>query len=582
MNWEICIEICESYLNHDNNEDVLVIYAISLVENHNQANLAKFFSLKDKLREYDYKSQDNALIVHNLFMHQFFFADSLELLYRYAIKEENKQMRVVYFSTCIKYSQEENNLNLLQEFEVVMAGTFVRYEYEFDHKAHFVELNNKNLENTLFKKFIDCRKGGIIIVNRPITNQEDIITIKRIMNKYLYLYDLILYEVENNPHSGIGITSFKFESTEPEAINRTLQTLFGNEGTATKINREEAINMYYDNKLSLTDLTVRLFQNDFITCYHFLIAHKNGINTIPLRHNIPFQDAEYVIDFSSLVMLFQLSKTHNVIFPHKFILSSYIIERIKIQLNKHKSDIQAKLSLSITSSKITPHFLSTDALNNDINYLTDLLLWIEKNCQAEISTNLIDNIRQFNLQDLERYFIDCVINTFLLTLNNPNRRLITDDFVYFNFKLLSKGNIQSTEFYTKTIISTDDIITYEFLQNKYLGFSVNTQQLNSEYEKKIRSQDNRYDICITNLPYINDPIIAIKHIKYILVNSLTTSIEQKLIITEILINLLKFFDFKQSELVRNELIRECRLLGHKLDVVIEAFDDAFLILDRSN
>jgi len=586
LEWEECAQICKYYLeNYRDDESILVNYAIALFHLNTEESNKVLAELVPQLRDFPYKSQLHVTSVSTILIRRKYFDAGLELLYRYAQLKENKKLRKDYFTACVECSQGDKGTGLLMELEEVSVGSFIKYK--LNDKIFFIELTAENIQEEFYKNFLGARKGGAIVAKRPLTQVEDTIFIERVMNKYLSLHDEIMEVVSTDPYSGIPLTSITFNGNDAESVSETLKSLFGAQGTATKVNTDEQLRKYYAGELSLSEIVISLFNNDYLGGYFHLVAQQKGITTIPLifLKTIVTEETEYVIDTSSLAILYQLATQQQVNYSQKFVISRYIVDNIKRQLEALGFEAKSEMSLSITTERVTPYIKPETYNESNKAYLTGLLTWIEENCFIEISDRVPDFTRNMEIKGGEKPFIDYTLNTLLLVEDHFNRVLITDDTNYVKTGLLPLHRYASSEFFVKKQLGEDAPALNEFIKNKYLGFSINGRQLNEEYNKKILSQSNSYATCLQNLNLLRNPnsaIPAVKHVKELALNQIISTKQQKQDITTVFVELLRGVDPGIRNHIEALVKFDCMLLGHKRDLIIESLMAAYDILDMSS
>jgi tetratricopeptide (TPR) repeat protein len=580
LQWKTCIVICQYYLeNEPNDEFVLLHYLLALNEDGTPESKAKIKDLAIRLRDFDFQVTDNIKMVSQILIQNDLFEDGLEILYKYTRKDFG--LSHAYFMACVQ-CQRAGKMAPLREFQEVVEGSFVKYER--NGKIYFVELTEQNLKNPFNKEFLGCFTNGAFVTQRPITGEDEVITIKRVMNKFLSLHDEILEKAHDDPFSGTGLTSFQFDPETPENIVTTLQRLFGKRGKAAQISKEQVVKQYYAGTLSFTEAVVHLSGNDFLGTYYFLAQQKDGIVSIPMSYLTAKMsaDTEFVIDMSSLAMLYQLDSNHKTIYGKKFVISGYLIEKIKKAMGEESSNNLPSLSLSVTSDAVIPDFNTESRHENNTIYLKGLLKWIDENCLVEVSERVTDFTRGMNIDMSRSFFTDYALNTILLVEDNENRILLTDDLIYIKHNLLPLNRIVSTERFTKQTFGEDYVGLYEFIKNKYRGFSVSERQLNDEYLKSLTGQVNYYSSCLDNISLMNNPglsVEVIKHVKAIALHPLISHEKLKFDQASIFVNLLRGVDTNVRRHIEKMIRIQFQLLGEKMDLVFEALQMAYDILD---
>jgi len=414
--WPEIIDICEQYLTQiEFNEFIVANYAIALneIDNPSKSQFEKIISLIEKN---SFSSYPNARAVAQSLIENGFYLEGLELFYKQAIDENNSPARTDYFMACVKCPE-----GILKEFEQVEVGHFVKFEN--NGTTSFIELTDGN-PNT--KVLLNKKVNEKVSFSGKFGNSTHDIIIKRIMNKYLSLHDQIVQEVDNkNPFSQIPMQSFNAEKHIKEGrILEFFEEIIGKQDYKP----DEFINEYYDGKISFTELVVNEYSNNYIRAYYNLEYDKKGIIQYSPRLYPDINLLNYnsfILDFTSLLRIFELYREKGLRFDKKFILTSSI-----------KSMIKA-LSKDFVGYSGSQYVLDT-------TFYQDLLNWINNNCILKMPTSKLDIAQaipeKLKGEQAQNIFID----TALLTQELENSILITDDTIMFNFYPIGSGKIIGT------------------------------------------------------------------------------------------------------------------------------------------
>lgn len=573
--WNRCLQICNTFLDKDNQDEAFLSLKLKCLDAINEDWCDNEIKLIAKtFKDYAFSIDQNIPIVANILINRGYFVEGMEILYKYSDK---RNVRFEYLQATLIYSQESQNKELLKEFNEITDGCFVKYES--NGEINFFEMDKKNSDN-LYDELLGHKLGDVISIKR-MSSKDYSIRILRIIDKYLCLLDKI-FEEAKQPLSGLPIESFNINSTDPEKMKQDFISLFGQKGEDEKQFREDTINKYYNRELSFTEVIIQAFRNDYLGGYTSLIYEHSGISILPLSFykllTKPVNTTNYIIDFSSLSILYQIAKEHNITYPHKFLISRFIIDIIKQNLRTIQSEPKSELSIVVTNEDIIKYQIPENVHQNNIMYLEGLLKWIKENCEAVVSPRVIDFKR--NIEDEKEDFIDYVLNT-VLVFEDKRCVLLTDDFVYFKFNLAQIQFSMSTEQYIKSILGDQHPALIEFIKNKYKGFTFTEKQLLDEFDKKINSQDNYYSNCLENISMISAP----QCVK--LVNKITQSQldmdQQEIEIKNIFINILKNGPLSNNiiEDFHKLLSLELNYSQKKLDFVVQCLKNVYQMLDKS-
>jgi len=579
LDWDSCFEICEFFLSKiPVDEAFLTLNLISINELDEEKQDDKINELALFFETYEFSHYRHIQIVSNILFHRGFHKIALEILFAKAIDTGNKQARIDYFLLII-----QTPTDLIQEKEFVEVGCYVKYS--INKEVNFVKIDGSTV---LSDALVGHKKGDTITVQRPLIATLDYILIIRVMDKFLYLHDQIMEEVMNNPYSGFPMQSIEIPDMTPEGLNKTLVSLMGASGTVLHDQQEAVWNNYYNYQISFSEIVVQIYSSDYIGGYFNLITFKEGVTQVPLLYypqKTLRENNEFIIDFSSLFILFQISTEHKINFPHKFIIAKGTVDLVRYYLKKERLNKQKQLSINITLDGIRPSFLTETDSENNVKYLDRLINWIETNCKIMIIESKLDLINKGEELFQNDIFTNVLSDNISLIYENNERMLITDDSIYFKFFPINSGKTISSEFYIKAYYDNKIEILTEFVKYKYIGFAFSTEILINEFQKKTKDQLNSYSHCINNtslrlIPSNSTILIIVKFLKDVALNSFINDEVFKQEATNAFINLLKgqksIKPFQATKLI---IIEEFNLMGAKFNLILESFENAKQILN---
>jgi hypothetical protein len=583
VDWETVVSICEHYLGHlADDSAMLAVYANALHLLNTPESIQKIDGVVDLAKTSDFNHPANLIAVCDiLFLHGKRF-EAFELLYPHALDPKAIQVRAAY--TKLVFHKDEN-LSFFIEYEVAQAGHFVKYER--DGVISYVELVKDALDHSVFKLFIGKAKDEEISVKRKLMNLTDIFVIKRIMNKFLALFDQILNQSETDPHAGLPFSMMKFDSDKPGSFFEMMQSMFGDRHKIAQQTKDADFDAYYNGSLSLSELVARQYDQKYTIGYYNLIIYHNGINTIQRNtfsnHSLS-QASQLVIDLSSLLLFYQIWLTHQWDFEQKFILSKYIQERIRFELNNLQYGADRFDTSGIEFGRVATNESSFEFQKDRAVYLSGLLKWIDNNCNIELSDKTIELIKKTGINVGENQVIDASMSTLLLITDEENRVLITDDSFSLRMNLLPLDRIMSTEHYLKLKFMEDAVILDELVKNRYIRYSPTARQLGDEYIKMLSGQSSNYSLMLDNLSLINDRgnlETALEHLKEIALKPMLTRDQIILDMCTVFVSILRDCNFSFIDLFGRKVLIDFALLGTKQDDALLAFKSARKIIYES-
>jgi hypothetical protein len=415
------------------------------------------------------------------------------------------------------------------------------------------------------------------------------ILVLRIMNKYLALFEDIISEAEN-PFSGLKLKKFDAPiNGNIEDLQNKLIESFGAEGSMQKDIREKHLKKYYNNEISFSEVTISVFRENFIDAYgYFTSSSSEGFMAIPssLTKDIDSNnDSNFLLDVSTLILIFDVHKQLNINFTNKFFISPYIIEFIEGTIIDIRFSKSSTLSVDITLEGIRPIFYPDDFHEKRKEYFEELLNWVKANCVPVVIERRVNFHRGFANENDAKLLSKIVIDN-CLAIEDGYYLITNDNFILKNFPQIS-NKIVSPQWFIEKNIDDDSINSFRIflLKSRYIGIDLNSFIIREQLESSLSGKENFYNQCLINTIPINNPnpnifeetIIFLKNI-YL---TLQVSIEHKNRIAQ------THFLYLLTGMVGNEeLLRLLRLklflafnyLGTYQDFVINEYNRAIQIL----
>ncbi|MCB0409186.1 MAG: hypothetical protein KDD29_03145 [Flavobacteriales bacterium] len=283
----------------------------------------------------------------------------------------------------------------------------------------------KKIESDDFsKQLLNLKVGDEINRKQLMGNKTDRIRIVGIVNKYLALKLEIMKETDN-PHSGLGLQSFKLEDGE-NPLDMLLSILPPIE------ERVDPFDEYYSEKLTFSQLpwmSSELNQN-LIHTYYKLVNDYKGLIKVGLTHFLSFpviKEPNFILDFTSLPHFFELCKKGELELNVKFKISSYT----KVLLKQYKEN-----NLS---------YRKTEKYTLDLDYYTELEQWIKEYCEEVSPTSLLDMTS--DREPIKEPLVMYLLSNSAMLDEVENSILITDDLTYYRIYPIEMNKLVSTNFF---------------------------------------------------------------------------------------------------------------------------------------
>lgn len=476
------------------------------------------------------------------------------ILYNLACNSENIDARMQY---CYAFKPTSN---YIKKYDIVELNHYVKFIVEATIQVELISDTYKFKEDFLNKKI-----GESFQVNGKLVEILDI------FNKEFKLFQDIYDEIKSNPLNQYGATHFTFPENDENIID-FFKDKFGKEGEIReRFVKTELLN-YKNFQIGFINITLSNFKQNPIDAYFYLTKSSDGqFNSIPSTLTQPISedtDNKYIIDFTSLLLFYDISTNYNVEFKHKFITSNSLKEVILNEIQKIKTEPQSFMNLSVTSTEFQISKVDENFHNDRLNHYQNILKWLDENCELDIVEEKLDLLAKIDTHDGKHNILGNLSLELMILTNRDNYKLITSDSFYYNFFNESgvKNKILNPEKFIQNFypqLNYENICQY-LINNNYVGIELNINVVKSEFDNHISNKENRYFICLENFkinnPSQNNFIIAIDLIKYIYLKETLSLDAKNLNVSAVLNNLLWRMDFEYIQFVSNVVNKAFELL----------------------
>lgn len=364
----------------------------------------------------------------------------LEIYYQ-ALKDypDNPTVEHNYFSLSTKYKAFDN----LVAPDTATQDTIVKLRV--GSREDLLELTEEKIKHhRVAKAVIGLRVGESFKLSGTAIDVDEEHIVIQIMDKYSGQFALIAKKAEK-PLSGLPLKSFKIETDETgefniELFNKQLQSLFGAEGTKRKLIRDNLRQQFTSGQIGFAELCQGVFSGDPLAAWNYATSDEAGGFPIqPKFMQTPIsinEETEYILDFTSVLTLFSLSKLKPLLFKEKkFIVSQLLIDYIMEELQSSRQERGSKMSQDILIDRTTVYFHPEDLQERKTAFYQDLLDWVISYCKADYAPERLSHNFTRNDPDEELFIEDSLytssITDSLLLAYQPNRVFVTDDFLAF-------------------------------------------------------------------------------------------------------------------------------------------------------
>lgn len=513
------------YERYPEDENIFVNY-LWLLGRHHPEELEK---LKNKVLKYEFTNPRNVINVYVDYADNEYIEFAAEFLYVHTRMSDDWLLKDTFMKESV---MGKLHPIVQQRFDKVEEDHFVLCSLPDDsRKIYLAKTGNVVGEFLLGKKENDE-------VECEIAGEPTKLTIIHIMNKYGKLSCDITKEVMDgdNPNARpLKIDVAKpLESLEacinklsPDSSNYYEDKLEeqrryekGELGLVNMVNPNEILEDYYGKLLSASKTYVIPWQQ----CHLLYLRGRNMAET------------RYVLDMSSVVMLFEFQLLSGCLYSEKFIISTSLYEYL-VTCSKN--------TIRLTSSSIFEAFKNPSMKRYDKYVDLDLhqripalVKWIEDSCEIVVPSQTLAMIERNTSNNLGRITID----TLSLVLG-PNKLLISDDKVLAPMMKFMLPVI-TTETFMKVFADNGAYERYrDFLMDcNYMGIEIKTDRIVSEYVKMESGSNNKFTYIVQNAAY--NPFLTTEEVRGCVEIAGVAKNKQQanIMITNMMVSMIKSYD----------------------------------------
>ena len=419
---------------------------------------------------------------------------AFSILFNLAQNKSNTNARRAYFTHSAIFTE------FLEKFDEANIGNWV--VYSIDKVTDKVKIiKSEGLQG----KFIGKKVGDTFIEISKMSGVNNNIEVLEIYNDAMNLFREITEEA-HNPINELGFESMKIPE-KIEDFEEFLKNLLGAQGTEHKKYIDESLNEYYNCAKGFIEITKAVFKEDFIDAYNHLTLNLGAkYTTIPsaLTNNDAVED--YGLDFSTLLLFYNLETDFGFEFIHKFKISFQVKSAIEQKIQELKVSPVSTLSVNITLERVEKFIYPENINEIRIEYLEKVLLWINNNCVIDNVTEKLELYPKLkeNEKNFDSDFTKMLVDLMYMSSRQDFRLISSDSFIFINnFKININNNILNPEKYLKTYYpeKCDEIFYRQLLKWNYIGIDISFGVLKNEFVDFLAGKENYYSKAVENLQF---------------------------------------------------------------------------------
>lgn len=333
----------------------------------------------------------------------------------------------------------------------VGLGASVRYRVNGRPQARLTitEQSLASGSNPLVQTLLGRRAGESFTHLHPLNRRSLHVEVVSITDCYTGLFQEITEELEQH-EAAMPFQSVNFGSDTPTLaeMDQTFRELLGEEQKQTQARVVQARAAYAAGDTTFTQLAAALHSGSGLETYHWLTSGRDdspGLQVLPGWLYPPVADLQQqpiMLDWTSLPLLFTLSRQYALPLPASLWVSHHLLEELREQVREKRRSKPVEMSIEVIDGEVRPHFYPPEMHARQLAYLTDLLTWVESNCQTRLVEEKLDVLRQLKSKivgSLLEQPLATVVDTAFLVGHTPAGIVVTDDATLLQLSLSMGG-----------------------------------------------------------------------------------------------------------------------------------------------
>jgi hypothetical protein len=406
---------------------------------------------------------------------------ALALVYPLALDPTNIAARDKFFQLLV-FGRPDREPAVLTAATV---GTVVRYTIEGEERPplHLTAPILRSGQHPVATQLVGLSVGDTFITQDRLRARRLTGRVLAITDPYTALFHDILAQSRREPGL-LSMQSFNLENASGAGLEQTLVREFGADGLARQVEMQQALVEYSRGETGFSVFAGNTFSGNGLEAYQFFTSTGGPGFYVPPRqqydHLAIESDWTYVLDWSTLPLLHQLSKRMQLPLPTSLWVSAQLVSALEELLLYKQRSPAPRATVHVAGSVVRGQFYPPDFHAQEIAQLQELLAWVRTHCQMRLVPEKLKILRQadaeLNDPDRGEYF-DLLMDTAFLA-NHPQTVLISDDMLITQI-LLPYDNVVSSEKFLTALYPAryEAELLPELLARHYVGLTVKPAQL---------------------------------------------------------------------------------------------------------
>ena len=556
------LKIAEAlYLLAPKNASYFTCYFIMQYRN---GNFDKVKTLSNNIYDYEFSPEEISNIFYTMLLSDL-VDESVDFLYYYVHKlGANEQLYLLYHSACMN---PKTAVIIRKEYDVVEDGSYVHYMH-----------NGKSLSDVIIKgQRTDCmigkKKGEVATIQDRLGRDENYEVIS-IFNKYYQLLEEIYKAFSENKFQ----TAFSFtieDLTAGGSLLEGLAKLTGhNKEWQDAYNRD--LNEYKQGRKSLyaffhsENYIEELYNNLFGTFKVYNIP-RNDFEFLYKRNEINLEEMEFVLDLSSLILLYEIHLKFGIDYTKKFVIPQGITHQINSTIAKEEYGMQAGI-FKTAVEKLAP--INIERESWFLTRLKGLKQWIEDMITVEQVHEMVDvDMGADSLFGRSRY-LTLEYQSIALTMRG-GRVFVSEDMVmpavYGIAFPVADVNLYMALFHPDNY--TD--VSHFFIESDIYGGDIDVKYFLDQYEKDVQGKENSFVNCKENVSFCLCLYPVILNFCSLVLTKSTITPGDKFVVDSLLRSMFSRYEQRTALSILTSAIKQ---LPHMKQILLAAYKSIYSIV----
>lgn len=466
-------------------------YTCYLTMQYQNGHFDKVKELADKLGDYRY-TPDAVTEVFNVLLLSDMIEESVEFLYTYIRNNDpNEQVSLLFHSICMN---PKTAPIIRKEYDIVEDGLYVHYKHNGEERSDIIVKGQR----------IDCMIGkqvGETVILKDRMDRDETYEVISINNKYYQLLEEIYKAISENKFQ--SAFSFTIDDLTEGGGNLLdgLAKVSGYDEEWQKAHKA-ALEEYKQGKQTIS--TFFIGEEYIAELYNHLFGDfkvynipSNDFEELYEKREVNIDEQEFVLDLSSLILLYELHLKFGIDYTAKFVVPQGIVHLIDGTLAKEEYALPAGIYQSVVDRLAVAEYAESTWFKSR---LAGLKRWIEDSMTVETVHEMVDvELGDDSIFEKSRY-LTIEYQSAILTMRGY-RVMVSEDIAMTT--AFGKGfpvadvNLIISHFHQDIYVD----VSHFFIESDIYGGGMDVEYVLQQYDLYVLDKDSSFSKCKENLFY---------------------------------------------------------------------------------